>query len=368
MDPEVEYREREMELVKEIAGHATPERVSRIANLIGGSPEQARRGLDAAIPAVLAGILGAGGDPGAAQALGNALARSGRLGDLAQGDPGAGAAAGADMVGSVIGGSGIAALSQALARHVGLTPAGGGSLAGTAGALALATLGREATAKGLDTTAVLGLLGEQKAAIAKALPRDLAGDLGGTGLLDGLGNLSHANPVKVISKPLRAVNPVPAVPVGAPATTGWWRWVLFVAVICVAAFVAVVYLVPGAPVEPPATPAAASNPMLVAGTDIGEPIAAALATIKASLDAITDEASADSELPSLMAARDQLDSVEDNVDSLSEAGHAELRQMLAAALPGIEDSANRVLDIDGASAAVKPVVDDILAQLTAFSN
>jgi len=357
-----------MELVKEIAERATPERLSRIANLIGGSPDQARRGLDAAIPAVLAGILGAGGDPGAAQALGNALARSGKLGDLAQGDPGAGAAAGADMIGSVIGGSGIAALSQALARHVGLTPAGGGSLAGTAGAFALSVLGREAAAKGLDTTGVLCLLGEQKAAIGRALPRDLAGELGGTGLLDGLGSLSHANPVKAISKPFRAVNPVPSVPVGAPATTGWWRWVLFVAVICVAAFVAVVYLVPGAPVAPPAPPLAVTNPMLVAGTDIGEPIAAALATVKTSLDAITDEPSAEAELPSLMTARDQLDSIEDNVDSLSEAGHAELRQMLAASLPGIQDSADRVLDIESASAAVKPVVDDILARLTAFSN
>jgi hypothetical protein len=42
--------------------------------------------------------------------------------------------------------------------------------------------------------------------------------------------------------------------------------------------------------------------------------------------------------------------------------------MMATSLPGIQDSANRVLDIESASAAVKPVVDDILAQLTAFSN
>jgi hypothetical protein len=357
-----------MELVREIAEHAPPERLSRIANLIGGTPEQARRGLDAAIPAVLAGILGAGGDPGAAQALGNALARSGKLADLAQGDPGAAAAAGADMIGSVIGGSGIAVLSQALARHAGLTPAGGGSLAGTAGALALATLGREAEAKDLDTTAVLGLLAEEKAAIARALPRDLAADLGGTGLLDGLGSIAHASPVQAIAKPLRAVNPVPAVPVGAPATTGWWRWVLFVAVICVAAFFAVVYLVPGAPVAPPQPPLAATNPMVVTGIDIGEPIADALVTIKASLDAITDEPSAEAQLPRLMTARDQLDSVEDNVDSLSEAGHDQLRQMMAASLPGIRESADRVLDIESASAAVKPVVEDILARLTAFSN
>jgi hypothetical protein len=164
------------------------------------------------------------------------------------------------------------------------------------------------------------------------------------------------------------VNPVPSVPVGAPATTGWWRWELFVAVICVAAFVAVVYLVPGAPIAPPAPPLAVTNPMIVAGTDIGKPISDALATVKASLDAITDEASADAELPRLMTARDQLDSVEDNVDSLSEAGHAELHQMMAASLPGIQESADRVLDIEAASAAVKPVVDDILARLTAFSN
>ena len=102
--------------------------------------------------------------------------------------------------------------------------------------------------------------------------------------------------------------------------------------------------------------------------DIGKPIGNALATVQASLDAIVDAPSASAQLPRLMAARNQLDSVEDSVDSLSEEGHVRLRQMVAAALPGIQESADRVLDIDGASTAVKPVVGDILGRLTAFSN
>ncbi len=357
-----------MEVVTEIAALTTPERLSRLANLIGASPDQARRGITAAVPAVLAGILGAGGDPGSAQALGNALARSGKLADLARTDPGAAAATGADMVASIVGGSGIGALSHALARHAGVTDAGGGSLVGSAGALALAVLGREAADKGLDTAGVLGLLKEQKAAIAKALPRDVAADLGGSGLLAALGNLGHASPVNAIAKPLRAVNLMQPLPAGAPATTGWWRWVALVAVICVTALIAVVYLVPGAKMAPPAPPAAVTNPMLVAGIDIGRPIAAALSTVKTSLDAITDGPTAENELPRLMAASNQLDSVEDSVDSLSDAGHAQLREMLAVALPGIQDGCDRVLDIDGASAVVKPVLDDILARLAAFSN
>jgi hypothetical protein len=234
--------------------------------------------------------------------------------------------------------------------------------------MALARLGREAQEKGLDATGILGLLKGQKAAIAKAMPRDLAGELGGTGVLESLGAVVHSNPVHAISKPLRAVNPMPAVPVGAPATTGWWRWVLFVAVVVVVAAVAVMYLVPGAPVAPKAPPAAASNPMIVAGIDIGKPIGNALASVRTALDAIVDAPSASAQLPRRMSARDQLDSVEDSVDSLSEPGHVQLRQMVAAALPGIQESADRVFDIDGASAAVKPVVDDILAKLTAFSN
>ena len=87
-----------------------------------------------------------------------------------------------------------------------------------------------------------------------------------------------------------------------------------------------------------------------------------------SLQSIKDGPSAQAALPRLMAARDQLDSVEDNVDSLPDAGHDALKQMLAVAMPGIREQADRVLDIDAAANSVKPVLDDILAQLTAWSN
>ena len=113
--------------------------------------------------------------------------------------------------------------------------------------------------------------------------------------------------------------------------------------------------------------APAPNPLIVTGVNIGTTVGTRSTTSTTTLATIRDAPSAQGALPRLMAARDQLNSVEDNVDSLTDAGHTALRQMLAVALPELREQVDRVLDIDGASNQVKPVLDGILAQLTAFS-
>lgn len=356
-----------MDIVEQIGALATPERIARIANLVGGSPDQARRGLQSAVPVVLGGILGAGSDPGAAQALGHALERAAGL-DVRTGvDPAAVATAGSDMVAAILGGSDAGALAQSLARHAGLTEAGAGSLLGVAGAMTLAGLGREAGEKGLDATGVLELLAGQKAAIARALPRDIAVDLRSKGVL---ADLAASAPMRALAKPLRAVSPVPLLPQAAQTRAGSLRWVFWVVLLAAATLLLAKLLAPP-PTDTAVTPPAAvtaANPLVLVGIDVGATVATSLESVKQSLQSIKDGPSAQAALPRLMAARDQLDSVEDSVDSLPDAGHDALKQMLAVAMPGIQEQADRVLDIDAASSSVKPVVDDILAQLTAWSN
>ncbi len=72
-------------------------------------------------------------------------------------------------------------------------------------------------------------------------------------------------------------------------------------------------------------------------------------------------------MPKLVVARDRLNAIEDAVDSLHEDGRAALKGIIEGRLPTIQQGADRLLTDPNVAAQVKPVIDDILAQLTAFS-
>ena len=72
-------------------------------------------------------------------------------------------------------------------------------------------------------------------------------------------------------------------------------------------------------------------------------------------------------MPKLVVARDRLNALEDAVDSLHEDGRNALKGIIEGRLPTIRQGADRLLSDPNVAAQVKPTIDDILAQLTAFS-
>lgn len=177
-----------MDIVKLVSQFVTPGALSQIATLLGISQADVQKGLGAAVPGVLASLLGAAQRPGAADALGAALTRASGEGGLATmlgRDPAAAAAAGSGVLGSLLGG-GEGKLAEALGSYTGLSRSAGGALLGLAGSMALGALGGEAKAKGLDAKGVLGLLESNKDQIKAALPSGFASALAGSGLLGGL--------------------------------------------------------------------------------------------------------------------------------------------------------------------------------------
>ena len=153
-----------MDIVKLVSQAATPGVLNQIATLLGVSQADLQKGLGAAVPGVLASLLGMAQRPGAADALGAALTRATGEGGLATTlgrDPAAAAAAGSGVLGSLLG-DGAGKLTEALGSYTGLPRSAGGALLGLAGSMALGALGGEAKAKDLDAKGVLGLLGEQQ--------------------------------------------------------------------------------------------------------------------------------------------------------------------------------------------------------------
>jgi hypothetical protein len=171
-----------MDIVKLVSQSATPGAVNQIATLLGVSQADLQKGLGAAVPGVLASLLGMAQRPGAADALGAALTRASGEGGLATTlarAPAAAAAAGSGVLGSLLG-DGAGKLTEALGSYTGLPRSAGGALLGLAGSMALGALGGEAKAKGLDAKGVFGLLESNKDQIAAALPSGFASALAGS--------------------------------------------------------------------------------------------------------------------------------------------------------------------------------------------
>ena len=166
--------------------------LSRIGSLIGLSPERTRSAIGAAVPAILAALVGlvqkpAGRDqlaaavrnqdPGVLDNL-SAMLGSGRQNSLID--------SGSSLLTSLLGDSKVGGLSGAIARFAGLNQGSATSLLGALAPVVLGALGREQRAQGLDAQGLAGLLNDQKGSIAQALPAGLASELGSTGLLDGV--------------------------------------------------------------------------------------------------------------------------------------------------------------------------------------
>jgi hypothetical protein len=392
--------EKAMDIIKLVSQFATPTVLEQVGKVLGLSPGVMQKGLAAAIPGVLASLLGASKSPGASDALGTALGQGGGLGDLLGSDPGAAATKGTDLLSSLLGGDGAGKLADTLGSYVGLPKAGAGSLLGVAGSMALGALGKQASEKGLDAQGVFGLLSEHKDEVVGALPADFSKALSGTGLLSGvLPAAAAAAPKPAPSQPARTPPP----PQARSGRTKWLIWLIAAAVIV---WLLMRFLSPEpepepvaeeptpAPAEtaadpapeatppaetetaaepaPEATPpadtaAAPADPLVVGGIDVGAGVSGVLDQLSASFSGITDAASAEAALPQLTEARDALSGLEASVSALPAEGKTALQQMVSAALPTIESTANDLLADSAVAGVVKPVVDNIIATLKGFA-
>ncbi len=254
-----------MDIARLSAQVATPAVLGQVAGLLGTSEAAVQKGLGAAVPGVLAGILAVAKRPRTVEALGAALApASGAAGGLAEllgRDPEAAAATGSGLLATLLGDGGDA-LAGALGGYAGLPQAGARSLLGLAGSVAIAGLGKEAGEKGLDAVGALSLLERQKDQIARALPADFAKLLGGTGLMSALGGRVEA------PRPAAAGD-------GASRRrrhrhrqarrSGWTRWLIGLVALLVLIWLGMHFLAPGpAPVvESAAAPEAARCPPIL---------------------------------------------------------------------------------------------------------
>ena len=210
-----------------VRGLATPEVTARAASLLGEPESGVSRGLSAAIPAVLSGLLGKTGDsslmrqimslltdPSLDSSLGRNIGSVLTTGGLAKTPT---TDLGSRFL-SLIFGDRLASVASALAEYAGLRSSTVSSLLGLASPLVMSVLGDRVRKDGLDAHGLASLLGSQRDGILAAAPTTLSG-------LTGL-HMPRSVPIEAV--PRESTWGAPRAWLGAAlaglALLGLWAW------------------------------------------------------------------------------------------------------------------------------------------------
>jgi hypothetical protein len=176
-----------IEIIMKLLGSG--DMVSKIASVLGVGQDQAGKAVGAAIPTILATIMGSASKPEGASKLFDLLGKqpAGGLDDLggllSQGaEQGVGES---NPLTSLLGGSGLGQIAGVLSKFTGVGEGGIGKLLGMLAPVVLGVIGKQS--KGMDVAGLAGLLAGQKNNLAAAMPPGLGNMLGSA--IPGLGSV-----------------------------------------------------------------------------------------------------------------------------------------------------------------------------------
>ncbi len=160
-----------------IMNNVSPEMLARISSMLGIDRMVTEKTMNAAVPAVLAGLARVLGKPDGANQLSNALNNtqsSNLLEGLASMVGGSGkqavVSAGTGLLTSLLGSGGMKGISDAISQFSGVEPAQANSLAGVAGLLTANGLNKVQKENGLDAAGLARMVSQQAPQFAAAMP------------------------------------------------------------------------------------------------------------------------------------------------------------------------------------------------------
>ena len=106
----------------------------------------------------------------------------------------------------------------------------------------------------------------------------------------------------------------------------------------------------------------------VGDVDFGQQMATAINGLRGSLGTITDEASARAALAPLNTSTDQFNKISGLVSQLSPENRKSLASALATVRPTLDQLFDRALQVPGASALIKPTIDNIRTKLDTLTT
>ena len=358
-------------LVSLVMQFLTPDMVGRIATTLGFDRNKAQSAISGAVPALLAAFNDVATQPGGAQKLADAARQqTSSLGNFASALAAGGQSSlldkGSQLLSSLVGGQDQNALIGAISKFTGLGQGASGSLLGMLAPIVMGTIGQhQSAARALDANGIANLFAGQKDNIAAALPSGFGNLLSGTGLMNSLGDAARTATAAGSEATRAATSAARAVGQGGQRATTSSNWLYWLLPIAAAAALLVYFAVrPTEQVVQQGMTQAQS--LMVGGLDIGKQITNDIASVRTTLDGVSDVTSAQAALPKLQEVTAQINKTGDVVGQLSVDQRKLLLSLVKPLVPAVNQLSDKVLAIPGVAEVLKPSVDTLKAKLTAL--
>lgn len=372
-----------MNLVSLAMNFITPAIVSRIASALGIDSKIAQMAISAALPSILAGMVGKSSTPSGLNQLTGMLGQqdpsllSNLAGMIGGTDQSKLVSGGSNMLGSLLGNSVLGSLTGAVGKFAGMGEAPTKSLLGMLGPVAMGTLGQQQKASGLDGAGLAKLLDGQKENIAKALPAGFGDLLKGSGLLDSLPKASIAGPVvdmgrtaaSTASSAAGAARTVAndardtvrhATTPTATGLPGWLTWGALLGALLLGWYM----------FGPGAGRRVAAPPVRIVhnNVDLVPQVGGIYNNLRDVLGTVRDQNSAQAALPRLLDSSKSLEGLVTLSSQMSPANRGDLASLIGSYLPALRGLITTALGAAGVSGVAKPVLDQILSRMETLAK
>jgi hypothetical protein len=358
------------------------------ANVTGLNTDQTQRTVGAAIPAILASILGSATSPGGSSALASTLQSQdpGLLSNLSSatmaGNRQSLIGQGVNMLTSLLGEGKLSTLVNALSSFGGMKPGGAQSLLGMLMPVVMGVLGQRQRAGNLGADGLIQMLESQRGSIASALPPSLATSLDSAGLLRGLGDTARtaagaatgAATAAGRTAAAEAAAAADAARQTAARSGGWAKYAIGVLILALIIW-GVSRFVGREPAQQAAQnavntatqTATTAGSMTVGDVDLGKEFTGISDGITQTMANVKDAASANDALPKLTDLTGKLDNLTSLKSKLPDASKSAFTDMVKKTSTSLQAAMDRVNALPGVSDVIKPALDGLKAKLDALA-
>jgi hypothetical protein len=357
-----------MNLVNMAMKYIGPAVAERIASKMGIGGPVVNKLIAAALPAILGSVIGKSQSGGGLGAIMDLVTGSNRpstngLADMFDGggDIDGLAQSGTSMLGGLLGGQGLSALTGALGRHGGVDENQAGSLLGMLAPAALGSIGDQVQEQGMDASGLASFLSAQAPNVAQAMPAELASDLDGTDLFAGFKSSLTSGAGAATAAATSA-----ATAAQATAKSGGSKLPLIIG-IAVAALAAWYFFGRGGAPEVDLSNVAGQE-IMVGDVDVASEFGNLTGSLKDTFAGITDADSAQAAVPQLQELAGKFTGLSESTEGLSGAAKTGFQGIVSTALESIRPMIEGAIESSGAGAILQPIADQIIAALEGMAG
>ena len=364
-----------------------------ISSILGLDQDQTKRATGAAVPSLLAGLTGLASTPQGAERLANTVSQqdTGVVDNLTGAFAGQGsrlADQGSGLLGSLFGSGMTSKLGSVLSQFTGVGEGATGKLLGMLAPIVLGFLGKQQRSMGLNASGLASFLGGQKDNIRGAMPAGLDTMLssalpgasqffGGAGRAATEAGRAYAEPERTYEEATSRTRDtadwrshgVYAEP--AHKGSGGKKWV----VPLLLGFAALAALLLWSnrdrsrqDVRPVGAPATSSEKITGSANSVVSDTTRLISQANSTLTGIKDPASAEAAAPRLQEINRQMTNLRSTWNQLPALARTTASSTLQPQIAKLKQSAQNVLSQPGIGETVRPHVDQLMENLSAFST